>query len=203
MAEYDFIKIQKKLSKYLDENRFHHTLGVMYTCAALAMAHDCPIADAQLAGLLHDCAKCIPNKKKWKLCDKYHILLSECEQQNPFLIHAKLGVAIAREKYEIQDEEILSAIRWHTTGKDNMTDLEKIVYIADYIEPQRDKAPNLEWIRKVSFMDLNEGMYYILKDSLSYLGRSGRTIDPATEKAFHYYETMHLAKRGKEKNNHE
>ena len=53
MAEYDFIKIQKKLSKYLDENRFHHTLGVMYTCAALAMAHDCPIADAQLAGLLH------------------------------------------------------------------------------------------------------------------------------------------------------
>ena len=106
-------------------------------------------------------------------------------------------------KYEIQDEEILSAIRWHTTGKDNMTDLEKIVYIADYIEPQRDKAPNLEWIRKVSFMDLNEGMYYILKDSLSYLGRSGRTIDPATEKAFHYYETMHLAKRGKEKNNHE
>ena len=158
---------------------------------------------ARLAGLLHDCAKCIPNKKKWKLCDKYHILLSECEQQNLFLIHAKLGVAIAREKYEIQDEEILSAIRWHTTGKDNMTDLEKIVYIADYIEPQRDKAPNLEWIRKVAFMDLNEGMYYILKDSLSYLGRSGRTIDSATEKAFHYYETMHLAKRGKEKNNHE
>ncbi len=68
MAEYDFIKIQKKLSKYLDENRFHHTLGVMYTCAALAMAHDCPIADAQLAGLLHDCAKCIPNKKKLKMC---------------------------------------------------------------------------------------------------------------------------------------
>ena len=196
----EIVKFEKKLKKYLDKERFVHTQGVMYTAAALAMAHGADMEKARLAGLLHDCAKCIPNKKKWKLCDKYHILLSECEQQNPFLIHAKLGVAIAREKYEIQDEEILSAIRWHTTGKDNMTDLEKI---ADYIEPQRDKAPNLEWIRKVSFMDLNEGMYYILKDSLSYLGRSGRTIDPATEKAFHYYETMHLAKRGKEKNNHE
>lgn len=199
----EIVKFEKKLKKYLDKERFIHTQGVMYTAAALAMAHGAAMEKARLAGLLHDCAKCIPNKKKWKLCDKYHILLSECEQQNPFLIHAKLGVAIAREKYEIQDEEILSAIRWHTTGKDNMTDLEKIVYIADYIEPQRDKAPNLEWIRKVAFMDLNEGMYYILKDSLSYLGRSGRTIDPATEKAFHYYETMHLAKRGKEKNNHE
>lgn len=199
----EIAKFEKKLKKYLDKERFMHTQGVMYTAAALAMAHGADMEKARIAGLLHDCAKCIPNKKKWKLCDKYHVLLSECEQQNPFLIHAKLGVAIAKEKYGIQDEEILSAIRWHTTGKDNMTDLEKIVYIADYIEPQRDKAPNLEWIRKVSFMDLNEGMYYILKDSLSYLERSGRTIDPATEKAFHYYETMHLTKRGKEKKNHE
>ena len=79
MAEYDFIKIQKKLSKYLDENRFHHTLGVMYTCAALAMAHDCPIADAQLAGLLHDCAKCIPNKKKLKMCGENKIPVTEFE----------------------------------------------------------------------------------------------------------------------------
>lgn len=197
----EIAKFEKKLKKYLDKERFVHTQGVMYTAAALAMAHGADMEKARIAGLLHDCAKCIPNKKKWKLCDKYHVLLSECEQQNPFLIHAKLGVAIAREKYGIQEEEILSAIRWHTTGKDHMTDLEKIVYIADYIEPHRDKAPNLEWIRKVAFMDLNEGMYYILKDSLSYLGRSGRTIDPATEKAFHYYETVHLAKSGKEKKN--
>ena len=61
MAEYDFIKIQKKLSKYLDENRFHHTLGVMYTCAALSMAHECPIAEAQRAGLRDDGANRIPN----------------------------------------------------------------------------------------------------------------------------------------------
>lgn len=194
----DFIKFEKKLKKYLDKDRFLHTQGVMYTATALAMAHEADIEKAKLAGLLHDCAKCISNKKKRKLCDKYGIELSACEIQNSFLIHAKLGVVIAREKYQIEDEEVLSAIRWHTTGKAEMTDLEKIVYIADYIEPLRDKAPNLKWIRKVAFMDLNEGMYYILKDSLSYLGKSGKPIDPATETAFHYYETIHFGKRGKE-----
>ena len=66
MAEYDFIKMQKKLAKYLDEDRYEHTLGVMFTCAALAMVHDCDLITAQTAGLLHDCAKCIPNKKKLK-----------------------------------------------------------------------------------------------------------------------------------------
>ena len=63
MAIYDLYQMQKKLEKYLDENRFLHTLGVMYTCAALAMVHDCDLVDAQVAGLLHDSAKCIPNKK--------------------------------------------------------------------------------------------------------------------------------------------
>ena len=67
MAEYDFIKMQKKLAKYLDEDRYEHTLGVMFTCAALAMVHDCDLITAQTAGLLHDCAKCIPNKKKLKI----------------------------------------------------------------------------------------------------------------------------------------
>ena len=199
----EIAKFEKKLKKYLDKERFIHTQGVMYTAAALAMAHGADMEKARLAGLLHDCAKCIPNKKKWKLCDKYHILLSECEQQNPFLIHAKLGVAIAREKYEIQDEEILSAIRWHTTGKEDMSSLEKIIYIADYIEPGRDRAPNLSWVRKVAFMDLDEGMYYILKDSLSYLETSAKLIDPYTEKAFQYYEALHLGKKEKENTDHE
>ena len=67
MVEYDFIKMQKKLAKYLDEDRYEHTLGVMFTCAALAMVHDCDLITAQTAGLLHDCAKCIPNKKKLKI----------------------------------------------------------------------------------------------------------------------------------------
>lgn len=126
MAEYDFIKMQKKLAKYLDEDRYEHTLGVMFTCAALAMVHDCDLITAQTAGLLHDCAKCIPNKKKLKMCSQHHISVSEFEQEHPFLLHAKLGAYVAKAKYDVTDENILSAITWHTTGKPEMTLLEKL-----------------------------------------------------------------------------
>ena len=73
MSDYDFIKMQKKLAKYLDENRYEHTLGVMFTCASLAMVHGYDLKNAQVAGLLHDSAKCIPNKKKLKICAEHHI----------------------------------------------------------------------------------------------------------------------------------
>lgn len=201
--KYNFPEIEKKLKKYLDKERFIHTQGVTYTAAALAMAHGISLEQARLAGLLHDCAKCIPNKKKFKLCKKHNIELSSFEKQNPFLIHAKLGVHIAREKYGVHDLEVLSAVRWHTTGKEKMSDLDKIVYIADYIEPGRDKAPNLAWIRKVAFTNLDECMYYILKDSLAYLETGAKIVDPATEKAYEYYEGLHLGSKGKEGSNYE
>lgn len=193
--KYDFADYEKKLKKYLDKDRYRHTIGVMYTASALAMAHGSDIEKAQAAGLLHDCAKCIPNKKKLKLCKKKGLELSNTEKANPFLIHAKLGVYIAKEKYGIEDMEVLSSIRWHTTGKENMSVLEKIIYIADYIEPGRNRAPRLSWIRKVAFMDLDECMYYILKDSLAYLDTSARIVDPATEKAFRFYRSLHLQKK--------
>ena len=96
MADYDFIKMQKKLSKYLDEDRFEHTLGVMFTCASLAMVHGYDLKDAQAAGLLHDSAKCIPNKKKLKMCAEHNIPVTPFEKEHPFLLHAKLGAYVAR-----------------------------------------------------------------------------------------------------------
>ena len=195
MAEYDFIKMQKKLAKYLDEDRYEHTLGVMFTCAALAMVHDCDLITAQTAGLLHDCAKCIPNKKKLKMCSQHHISVSEFEQEHPFLLHAKLGAYVAKAKYDVTDENILSAITWHTTGKPEMTLLEKIVYIADYIEPKRDKAPNLAIVRKLAFQDLDECMYKILADTLAYLEENPKDIDNATKDAFLYYRDLHVKRQ--------
>ena len=126
MPDYDFFRLQKRVAKELDEARFEHTLGVMYTCAALAMAHGYDIDDARCAGLLHDCAKCIPTKKKLKLCEDYYVPITDFEKSHPFLIHAKLGAALAREKYGVTDEQILSAITYHTTGRPEMTLLEKI-----------------------------------------------------------------------------
>lgn len=195
MAEYDFLKIQKKLEKYLDEDRFHHTLGVMYTSAALAMAHGCNINAAQAAGLLHDCAKCIPNKKKLKLCESYKVPVSDFEKEHPFLLHAKLGAYVAKDKYGVRDSEVLSAITWHTTGKPDMTLLEKIIYIADYIEPARNKAPNLEKVRNLAFQDLDECMYEILKDTLAYLEENPKDIDSATRDAFLFYKDVHEQKQ--------
>ena len=187
MAEYDFNKMQKKLAKYLDEDRYNHTLGVMYTCAALAMVHGCNMKDAQAAGLLHDSAKCIPNKKKLKMCEHNKIPVTEFEKGHPFLLHAKLGAYLAEEKYGIKDSEILSAITYHTTGKPEMRVLKKIVYIADYIEPNRDQAPHLDKIRQMAFTDLDQCLLMILKQTLEYLESKGAEIDPMTLETYQYY----------------
>ncbi|MBQ8306162.1 MAG: bis(5'-nucleosyl)-tetraphosphatase (symmetrical) YqeK [Blautia sp.] len=191
MSRYDFIKMKKKLAKYLDEERFAHTMGVMYTCASLCMVHGGDLGDAQAAGLLHDCAKCIPNKKKIRLCEQHHIEMTSFEKDHPFLLHAKLGAYIASKKYDIDDKDILSAIRYHTTGRPGMSRLEKIVYIADYIEPMRDKAPNLSRVRRLAFEDLDECMYEILKDTLDYLEENPREIDQTTVEAYRYYKEVH------------
>lgn len=190
-TDYDLIAIQKKLKKDLDKPRFQHTMGVMYTAASLAMVHDCGLNQAQTAGLLHDCAKCIPDDKKIKLCQKYKITVTAYEKNNPFMLHTKLGEWIASHKYGIKDPEILKSILWHTTGKPAMSTLEKIIYIADYIEPGRDRAPNLEQIRKTAFQSLDECMYLILKDCLAYLNSSNKEIDILSENAFDYYSNIH------------
>ena len=153
------------------------------------MAYSYDINKAQLAGLLHDCAKCIPNDKKLKLCDKYHILVNKVEQENPFLLHAKLGAFVARDTYGVNDEEILHAIKVHTTGEPAMNLLDKIVYIADYIEPLRDKAKHLKEIRQLAFSDIDAALCMILSDIIAYLNnnRLATDIDPITLETYYYY----------------
>ena len=161
-------KISKKLMKELDEDRYRHTQGVMYTSAALAMRYGADLKKALLAGLLHDCAKCIPGHTKIRMCEKYNLEISEIERKNPSLLHAKLGAYLAKDKYDIEDEEILMAIRSHTTGRPGMSLLEKIVYIADMIEPDRD-YPGVEEFRKTAAKDLDQAMFDILNDNLRHL----------------------------------
>ena len=179
--------LKKDLKKEMDDSRFEHTLGVMYTCGALAMRYGCDLDKAMLAGLMHDCAKCMPTAKKLKMAEKHHLEITELERKNPFMLHAKLGAFLARKKYDIEDEEILNAIRWHTTGRPEMTLLDKIVYIADYIEPKRDKAPHLPMIRQKAFVDLDEALVMILRDTLGYLGDSPEHVDSMTKKTYDYY----------------
>lgn len=183
----DWQKLEETLSKELTPNRYRHTLGVMYTACCLAMRHGADLEKARMAGLLHDCAKCIPNKKKVDMCRKKRIPVSEFEIDHPVLLHAKLGRYLAEEVYGVQDPAILSAIEWHTTGRPEMNLLEKIIYIADYIEPGRDKAPRLSEIRLMAFMDLERCMEMILEDTVSYLSRNPKATDPRTMEAYQYY----------------
>lgn len=180
-------KYQKKLQRHLDKTRYEHTLGVMYTAAALAMAYHYDMEKAIVAGLLHDCAKNIPNDKKLELCRKHHIEVTEIEHENPFLLHAKVGAWIAKKKYDVKDEEILHAIKVHTTGEPAMNTLDMILFIADYIEPGRDKASNLPEIREMAFHSLEQTVEKILYDTLHYLNQKSGRIDPATEITYEYY----------------
>ncbi len=180
-------KIRKAVEKIQDARRFEHTLGVEYTAAALAMRYGSNMENARTAGLLHDCAKCLSDEKRLSICKKNHIKVTEVERKNPFLLHAKVGAYLAREKYEIKDPDILNAIQNHTTGRKNMSLLEKIIFVADYIEPGRKHAPNLAEVRKLAFMDIDRALLMILRDTLQYLKASGGDIDPMTEETWRYY----------------
>ena len=125
-----------------------------------------------------------------KLCEKYNITISDSERRNSGLLHAKLGAYLAYSKYDIEDQEIIAAITYHTTGRPEMTLLDKIVYIADYIEPNRNEAPNLPEVRKLAFVDIDECLYLILKDSLAYLQTKSEVIDPMTEQTYLYYKEV-------------
>lgn len=185
------VSSMRKLSKAMEEvqepKRYFHTLGVAFTACSLAMCHDVNVEDAQRAGLLHDCAKCLSDKKLIEYCTKNHLEISEVELRNPYLLHGKVGAYLAESKYEINDQDILNAICYHTTGRPGMSKLEKIIFIADYIEPGRKQAPNLTEIRKIAFQDLDKAMLKILKDTLDYLASGNGEIDPMTQKTYDYY----------------
>lgn len=189
--EYNIYKIQENLKVLQNKKRFLHTLGVQYTSANLAMSQGCNITHAEIAGLLHDCAKYMPDEVMLVKCMKHNIAVSPLEERNAFLLHAKLGAYYAKAKYNIEEESILDAITYHTTGRPNMTSLEKIVFIADYIEPSRKMLDGLDNIRKSAYVNLDYAMYLILKNTLDYLKLDEtKEIDPMTNAAYEYYKNF-------------
>ena len=180
-------KLRKELEKELKPDRFDHTLGVAYTSASLAMVHGVNVEKALIAGFLHDCAKCLSHEEQLKICEKNNIELSDVERRNHSLLHAKAGIYIASTKYEIRDREILDAIRYHTTGRENMSLLEKIVYIADFIEPNRKPLDDMNIIRQEAFSDIDKCLAHILYNSIVYLRTIGKECDDTTMKAYEFY----------------
>ena len=193
--------IKDKLQAALKPERYRHSQGVCSEAVKLAKRYGADENKAYTAGLLHDCAKCLSDERMLKECSDAHIPVSELEARNPHLLHGKLGAYYAQTRYDIEDDEILSAIRCHTIGKPNMTTLEEILFVADYIEPHRKPLTILPQIRQTAFTDLREAVYLIMKATLDYLtevttegkGRL-REIDPGTREAFAYYEQLHQHK---------
>ena len=135
----NYTEILKWLKENLNEKRYIHTLGTADCAKELAQKFGLDSEKAYLAGLLHDCAKCFSNEKLLDIIHQ-HLNVEECEMLNYKTLHAPVSAYIAEKEFKITDKEILSAIRWHTLGRLDMTDFEKIVFIADKIEPNtRDK----------------------------------------------------------------
>lgn len=135
----DYTEILKWLKENLNEERYFHTLGTAECAKGLAEKYNLDCEKAYLAGLLHDCAKCFSNEKLLDIIHK-NLDVEECEMLNYKTLHAPVSAYIAQKEFNVTDREILSAIRWHTLGKPEMSDFEKIIFLADKIEPNtRDK----------------------------------------------------------------
>lgn len=187
MEKPDFSAIRNVLSTQLNEHRFTHTLGVAYTSAALAMHYDVDLDKAMLAGILHDVSKRHKRDEYLALALKNNLEVTEFEKKEPELLHAKLSEYIAKNEFGVTDEEVLLAIRCHCTGKPDMTMLEKIVFIADYIEPSRNMISNLSEIRALAFENTDKAIAWIAKSTLDYLHSTNSVIDTKTEETYNFY----------------
>lgn len=166
---------------YLKRSRVPHVLGTEQEAIRLAERYGADVEKARRAALLHDCTKKLNMEEQLELCRRYNIPLDDLEQKALKLLHAKTGAAIARDVFGV-DEEIYSAIWWHTTGHAGMTPLEKIIYLADYIEPSRD-FPGVDQLRKVCYEDLERGLLMGLEMSVEEMQGMGNPVHYATLEA--------------------
>ncbi len=174
----------------LSPGRFLHTLGVAETASSLAKKYGADQEKVKVAALLHDIAKPLGAEELVEVCASDGNPGSETEKASTSVLHARAGAVIAERDFGIHDPEILDAIRYHTTGRPGMSLIEKIIFVADFIEPGRNKAPNLDRIRKESGLDLNRCVCMIAHDTLQYLRDSGAVVDERTEQTYEYYKKI-------------
>lgn len=176
---YDYVK------SCLTDKRYIHTLGVISVAKKLAVKNNISEEKAEIAALCHDIAKYVPEEETLKIIKDNNIELTQGEKATKELWHSIIGPIVAKEKLGISDEEILDAIRYHTTAKENMSALEKIIYIADVIEPSR-VFEGVDTIREASLESLDKGLLAALNYSIEYLLSKGSYIDLNSIKARNY-----------------
>ena len=174
---------------YLKPKRMPHVLGTEQEAVRLVRRYGGDETQARIAALLHDCTKKLDMAQQLALCEKYGIMLDELEQKALKLLHSKTGAAIARDVFGVEDA-VYNAILYHTTGKPDMTRLEKIIYLADYIEPTRD-FPGVDELRKTVYEDMDKGLLMGLTMTIQEMEEMGNPVHHLTRDARDY-----LLKRG-------
>ena len=178
-------KIKEYIKVHLTVDRYNHTLGVMKTSEELALHYGVDPEKAKIAGLCHDCAK---NFSASDLIGKAKVsgeVISNVYYKSPQLLHGVVGAYIAKELFHVNDDDILNAIKYHTTGRENMSILEKIVYIADCIEPTRNYKGVTE-LRELAYNDLDKALLKSFEDTIMYIIARGSIIHLDTIKARNY-----------------
>ena len=171
------------LKTHLDEERYIHSLGVRDCAAMLADRYGADIEKAKLVGLLHDCAKSLPKDDMIQKIREAGYPLEQEIFQNEALMHSIAGAVVARQVFGVEDPEILSAIECHTTGKGGMSLLDKIIYLADLIEPNRT-FPGVDELRAAAMEDLNKAVLMGLRYGIERVLSTNRYLHPKTIEAW-------------------
>ncbi|MBQ2829545.1 MAG: nicotinate (nicotinamide) nucleotide adenylyltransferase [Oscillospiraceae bacterium] len=171
-------KLRPAALSFLHAKRVPHVLGTEETAVKLAERYGADVEQARVAALLHDCTKRLSMEDQLALCELYGIELDELERETAKLLHAKTGAVLARDLFGVNDA-VYAAISWHTTGKAGMTTLEKVLYLADYIEPTRD-FEGVERLREAVWRDLDEGLLLGLTMTVEEMRGKGYVIHPNT-----------------------
>lgn len=181
--------IKQKLQSALGVKRYKHTLGVAETAVTLSKIYGGDINKSYTAGLLHDCAKDYPDDLKMRLCKEYHIHLDDVMKKNKELIHPFLGAEIAVREYKVSDKDIINAIKYHTTGRPEMSLLEKIIFCADYIEPNRKPFEGIQKARDICLdgQNIDAAVAFILKQTIEYINQNKKPLHTSSVEAYKYY----------------
>jgi len=166
MPEYDSLKAG--LKKLLPPERYEHSLRVAEQAEGLARRYKVAEDKARLAALLHDCSRYLDREGMLKMARELSYKIDPIEELEPKLLHARLAAELARSKFGITDKDVLQAIESHTTGRPGMGKLEKVVYLADHIETDRD-YPGVESVRKLALTDLDQAIVASIDNMIRHL----------------------------------
>ena len=176
----------------LSVKRFSHTLAVADTARRLALLHGLDPVKAEIAGLLHDCAKCLPLKEMQRIAKDNQLTDDSSILESGALLHSVVGAFLARTKYGCTDDEVIAAIRSHTTGQAEMSRLSMSVWLADTIEPTRAPSPLLDKTRMLAALSLEKAMITSLEGTLQHVRKKGENVHPATAETLSWLKTLDI-----------